>query len=111
MSVHLRGLGKVLIDTWWNVNTLSPEEHRKHCRVLIDTWWNVNDVNDGDKLSADSCFNRYMVECECRMHLLQPFPPVRFNRYMVECELALIVFVIVGVLSFNRYMVECELFF
>ena len=25
---------KVLIDTWWNVNTIIT--------VLIDTWWNVN---------------------------------------------------------------------
>ena len=31
-------------------------------------------------------FNRYMVECECRLQM-QSFVPIwRFNRYMVECE-------------------------
>ena len=54
--------------------------------VLIDTWWNVNDVNDGDKLSADSCFNRYMVECESVHLLTEAKAKGSFNRYMVECE-------------------------
>ena len=66
----------VLIDTWWNVNLkrgyITQQELERFNRymveceftydsfkkivqiVLIDTWWNVNDVNDGDKLSADS---------------------------------------------------------
>ena len=44
----------VLIDTWWNVNLLAVLVVVPVVGVLIDTWWNVNDVNDGDKLSADS---------------------------------------------------------
>ena len=37
-------LGKnlVLIDTWWNVNTVGRLIHLMFVRVLIDTWWNVN---------------------------------------------------------------------
>ena len=32
--------------------------------VLIDTWWNVNAEEPEEKVGADACFNRYMVECE-----------------------------------------------
>ena len=32
----------VLIDTWWNVNTLLHEPMFRTGHVLIDTWWNVN---------------------------------------------------------------------
>ena len=31
-------------------------------RVLIDTWWNVNTLKSPDA-KTDSSFNRYMVEC------------------------------------------------
>ena len=34
---------KVLIDTWWNVNTSSPYVSGNTALVLIDTWWNVNE--------------------------------------------------------------------
>ena len=33
----------VLIDTWWNVNTLLQSLQLQAEQVLIDTWWNVND--------------------------------------------------------------------
>ena len=33
---------KVLIDTWWNVNTLKSPDAKTDSTVLIDTWWNVN---------------------------------------------------------------------
>ena len=32
----------VLIDTWWNVNTLTVSVMPDSIKVLIDTWWNVN---------------------------------------------------------------------
>ena len=33
----------VLIDTWWNVNTVIFSIYSRICNsVLIDTWWNVN---------------------------------------------------------------------
>ena len=32
----------VLIDTWWNVNTVSITKENGVTTVLIDTWWNVN---------------------------------------------------------------------
>ena len=34
--------GKVLIDTWWNVNYVAYLVNRVRYTVLIDTWWNVN---------------------------------------------------------------------
>ena len=35
-------IGLVLIDTWWNVNTLQSPDAKTDSTVLIDTWWNVN---------------------------------------------------------------------
>ena len=35
-------------------------------RVLIDTWWNVNCVTRSSNLYRRLGFNRYMVECELR---------------------------------------------
>ena len=35
---------------------------------------------------ADTCFNRYMVECESSTAMLSEFVNFCFNRYMVECE-------------------------
>ena len=32
--------------------------------VLIDTWWNVNTLAVDTLLSSSTCFNRYMVECK-----------------------------------------------
>ena len=34
--------GKVLIDTWWNVNMIILVVPVSASGVLIDTWWNVN---------------------------------------------------------------------
>ena len=33
---------EVLIDTWWNVNTITNTRSATEQMVLIDTWWNVN---------------------------------------------------------------------
>ena len=53
----------VLIDTWWNVNKLRDTPVLADRIVLIDTWWNVNyDVYEIEELATG--FNRYMVECE-----------------------------------------------
>ena len=56
--------GKVLIDTWWNVNIPSSSSLKVFARVLIDTWWNVNAMNTTKYNKFSICFNRYMVECE-----------------------------------------------
>ena len=39
-----RLLGRVLIDTWWNVNQIRRAWQLKLSHVLIDTWWNVNKI-------------------------------------------------------------------
>ena len=76
----------VLIDTWWNVNTLKKLKGLFGLMVLIDTWWNVNDkvytIYNADGVG----FNRYMVECEYTKKLENNKRVFRFNRYMVECE-------------------------
>ena len=35
-------------------------------QVLIDTWWNVNDAYGAERVKLMG-FNRYMVECECKI--------------------------------------------
>ena len=45
----------VLIDTWWNVNTLVDAFNVMVYRVLIDTWWNVN-INFSGKMAQMSTF-------------------------------------------------------
>ena len=37
---------KVLIDTWWNVNSELVSQLEYIHEVLIDTWWNVNDYDN-----------------------------------------------------------------
>ena len=38
--------------------------------VLIDTWWNVNSVPEKGLCDSICGFNRYMVECESVYHKL-----------------------------------------
>ena len=54
---------KVLIDTWWNVNSELVSQLEYIHEVLIDTWWNVNSELVS-QLEYIHDFNRYMVECE-----------------------------------------------
>ena len=75
----------VLIDTWWNVNNFLANAYVNPLLVLIDTWWNVN-YGIGEMWLCISCFNRYMVECECTKQKIDPADCKSFNRYMVECE-------------------------
>ena len=121
----------VLIDTWWNVNTLINTCLLCIFTVLIDTWWNVNRYADGEYLDSLG-FNRYMVECEYAIADDVYNAISGFNRYMVECEFAFIshckrffrvlidtwwnvnwhyriLFRLWG-MCFNRYMVECEFY-
>ena len=99
-----------------------------HLRVLIDTWWNVNSASQIRPLTQEA-FNRYMVECESYgvfnalifltvlidtwwnvNEELEWFVDtvISFNRYMVECEFVNDADCFFCIHSFNRYMVECE---
>ena len=55
---------RVLIDTWWNVNSWQRMCDVVAATVLIDTWWNVNFLYFPLILPTYYSFNRYMVECE-----------------------------------------------
>ena len=100
--------GEVLIDTWWNVNDFETEDDSWTNPVLIDTWWNVNCSVNYRLVFCDSCFNRYMVECEFKRVFTKANRWNGFNRYMVECESILTAQQLSEILCFNRYMVECE---
>ena len=39
---------RVLIDTWWNVNSFFMGGGAGLINVLIDTWWNVNIFTKAD---------------------------------------------------------------
>ena len=77
---------KVLIDTWWNVNFIYATIRKTDILVLIDTWWNVNRMIYISRFGQGIGFNRYMVECEFHSALGMLEPVNSFNRYMVECE-------------------------
>ena len=57
-------LSIVLIDTWWNVNSIKSGGVHIDTIVLIDTWWNVNENANLAFMEIFARFNRYMVECE-----------------------------------------------
>ena len=76
----------VLIDTWWNVNDVNDGDKLSADSVLIDTWWNVNAEDCHTLILTDTSFNRYMVECECLAISKSYNKQYGFNRYMVECE-------------------------
>ena len=91
MLLIIQESDRVLIDTWWNVNTscatlsanqsFSFNRYMVECelscdgsaipvsRVLIDTWWNVN-IDVPVVVLTTYSFNRYMVECEFIHQLL-----------------------------------------
>ena len=76
----------VLIDTWWNVNTVYIQDMYRDYRVLIDTWWNVNILvrrlrPGGETVLIDTWWNVNYTSGENSIGWS------RFNRYMVECEL------------------------
>ncbi len=79
-----------------------------HLRVLIDTWWNVNSASQIRPLTQEA-FNRYMVECES----YGVFNALIFLTVLIDTwwnvneELE---WFVDTVISFNRYMVECEFF-
>ena len=58
-------------------------------RVLIDTWWNVNTTFFIMSINSHFRFNRYMVECESGSIARSLAASYCFNRYMVECECAI----------------------
>ena len=62
-TVSAKEASGVLIDTWWNVNTVKALKDSGFSGVLIDTWWNVNSGGDATTVNGHS-FNRYMVECK-----------------------------------------------
>ena len=46
------------------MNRLKRHQHQSAFSVLIDTWWNVNSMPFTLIRFCACCFNRYMVECE-----------------------------------------------
>ena len=86
VCIYLVARSRVLIDTWWNVNSEKMKESARAGSVLIDTWWNVNIFNNGEGVWGIYCFNRYMVECEFATRNSRVASADGFNRYMVECE-------------------------
>ena len=53
-----------LIDTLWNVKTVSSSEQSPQLLDLIDTLWNVKVAVEPEAVVAPFRFNRYIVECK-----------------------------------------------
>ena len=45
---------------------VTKELEGRFFKVLIDTWWNVNSALLDEPLHPGCSFNRYMVECESK---------------------------------------------
>ena len=101
---------RVLIDTWWNVNSTGMMElmlnHKSFNRYMVECEFWLNECPE----MGGYGFNRYMVECESFNSVTAVCAVTCFNRYMVECEFVLIALIPAALNRFNRYMVECELF-
>ena len=59
----------VLIEAYWNVNSVSVAEAARALNVLIEAYWNVN--REGDPFRDDELFgfNRSILKCKFRFAL------------------------------------------
>ena len=64
MTDHSEEIGRVLIETLWNVNFLSVLYRFAFCIVLIETLWNVNESGPTLISLSDGRINRNIVECK-----------------------------------------------
>ena len=75
-----------LIDTLWNVKTISIFLFPGCDRDLIDTLWNVKVTFPRMPQTLRKGFNRYIVECKGKTKRGMAEAASRFNRYIVECK-------------------------
>ena len=54
---------RVLIETYWNVNTIAGKHVLVTDRVLIETYWNVNIVTSQAEMERLR-INRNILECK-----------------------------------------------
>ena len=54
----------VLIETYWNVNTISSRISGKSLKVLIETYWNVNNAVIASVNISETRINRNILECK-----------------------------------------------
>ena len=79
---------RVLIETYWNVNTAEQEYDEIKVPVLIETYWNVN-IQKTFLLSLPFRINRNILECKfVRVHVRQARVSC-INRNILECKSAI----------------------
>ena len=54
----------VLIETYWNVNKVRARDFEKFGFVLIETYWNVNLTVNSLRLAFATRINRNILECK-----------------------------------------------
>ena len=100
-------LGRVLIETLWNVNFTKDTAFPRSVWVLIETLWNVNtgryvSCDYGTQVLIETLWNvNYEVKVK-RAELR------RFNRNIVECKFYFFGRPVIVKISFNRNIVECK---
>ena len=61
-----QAMGRVLIETYWNVNNEMLKNNGITRDVLIETYWNVNDrIRCQEVVQPPSGINRNILECKC----------------------------------------------
>ena len=61
----------VLIETYWNVNKRRCSIFRDNKPVLIETYWNVNQRRLYDVIKTQARLNRNILECKCVLSLVR----------------------------------------
>ena len=58
----------VLIETYWNVNSIKERSQSIKKGVLIETYWNVNSQRRIPKRHPICRLNRNILECKCKWY-------------------------------------------
>ena len=83
---HSRGQDDELIETLWNVNSVSYSLDDTGANELIETLWNVNTIIT-NLAGIINGINRNIVECKCITLTVIIRGIKRINRNIVECKL------------------------
>ena len=84
-DIHLRQW--VLIETYWNVNTLCARSVLPPLLVLIETYWNVNLTSLNTSTKSTAGLNRNILECKWVLQRnRQRRTDIRLNRNILECK-------------------------
>ena len=79
-------IGMILIETYWNVNSVAGDRSGKYMEILIETYWNVNQVSSKVLSVMQSHINRDILECKFHGTSCRKMAKYHINRDILECK-------------------------